>query len=103
FRRYPQVDVLLQVPGGQTVRRVSPFVFVGNNRYALHLIAMGTRLHLDRGELCAYVAHRPGRFGLLRLLVLALFRRLKQAKDFDSFALPELTVNTAKRRLAVSI
>jgi diacylglycerol kinase family enzyme len=106
FRRYPQVEVTLEVaPGaaGRTVHRVTPFVFVGNNRYALHLMALGTRRRLDRGELCAYVAHRPGRFGLVRLLVMALFRRLKHAKDFDSFALQELTVSTPKRRLVVSI
>jgi diacylglycerol kinase family enzyme len=107
IRRYPEFDVTLDLESHgeplETVDRRTPFVFVGNNRYALHLFALGGRKRLDRGELCVYVAHRPGRFGTIKLLILALFRRLKQAQDFNAYVLPRVVVNTPKRRIAVAI
>lgn len=104
LRRYPEVDVSLELPGApEPLHRRTPFVFVGNNRYALHLFALGGRTRLDAGELCVYLAHRPGRFGTLKLLLLALFRRLKQARDFNAFLLKEVVVGTPKRRLAVAL
>lgn len=105
IRRYPEFDVTLQfeTPSQELLHRRTPFVFVGNNRYALHLFALGGRKRLDGGELCVYVTHRPGRFGTIKLLFLALFRRLKQAKDFNAYSLPNVTVTTPKRRVAVAV
>jgi diacylglycerol kinase family enzyme len=105
-RRYPELDVSLRLGTGESaavVHRCTPFVFVGNNRYALHLFALGGRTRLDAGELSVYVAHRPGRFGTVKLILLALFRRLKQARDFNAFLLKEVVVDTPKRRLPVAL
>jgi diacylglycerol kinase family enzyme len=40
---------------------------------------------------------------MVRLLFLALFRRLRQARDFNAYLLPQLTVDTRKHRVAVSL
>ncbi len=102
LRRFAQLDVSIQF-GGQRIHLRTPFVFVGNNCYTLDLLSMGERPHLDRGELCVYLAHRPGRFGLLRLLVLALFRRLRHARDFEELKVTEVTIDTRRKLLPVAI
>src|SRR5688572_7719683 len=71
FRRYPLVRVVLET-GEQRVPRTTPFVFVGNNRYAVDGLTLGTRGRLDEGLLSVYFTNRTGRLGLLRLAVRAL-------------------------------
>jgi diacylglycerol kinase family enzyme len=102
FRRFPLVRVRLGVQGG-TALRTSPFVFVGNNTYELHLLNIGRRLRLDTGQLTLYVANRTGRLGILRLALRALLGRLEQARDFDCIHVPELRVESRKRRLLIAI
>jgi diacylglycerol kinase family enzyme len=101
FRRYPILRVVLDL-GGKAIPRVTPFVFVGNNRYEMNLLAAGSRETLDRGELSLYFAHRTGRFGLLRLALRGLFGRLDQAKDFDAMTLPAFTIETKKKTLKIA-
>lgn len=100
FRRFPTVRVLLRIP--DAVPRVTPFVFVGNNRYDMKLLGGKSRESLDRGELCLCVANRTGRLGILRLGLRALIGRLEQARDFDAVCLPELWVETSKQTVSVS-
>ena len=102
FRRYPLLRVVLDV-GEKVMPRVTPFVFVGNNRYEMNLLAAGARGCLDRGELSLYFAHRTGRFGLLRIALRGLLGRLDQAKDFEAMCLPAFAVETPKKTLKVAI
>jgi diacylglycerol kinase family enzyme len=102
FRRFPQVEVHLTF-GGETVTRKTPFVFIGNNEYQMHLLSLGGRMALDTGRLSVYVANRTGRFGLLRLAMRALFGRLRQAADFDLLSATDFVVDTRKRRLHVAL
>jgi diacylglycerol kinase family enzyme len=46
---------------------VTPFLFVGNNRYDGGLLAERHRAALDRGELRVYVARRAGRLAFVRV------------------------------------
>jgi len=102
FRRYPLLRVALEVEG-ETHPRVTPFVFVGNNRYEMNLMAAGARGCLDRGELSLYFAHRTGRFGLLWLALRGLFGRLDQAKDFEAMCLPAFAIETPKKTLKIAV
>jgi len=102
FRRYPLLRVALEVEG-ETHPRVTPFVFVGNNRYEMNLMAAGARGCLDRGELSLYFAHRTGRFGLLWLALRGLFGRLDQAKDFEAVCLPAFAIETPKKTLKIAV
>lgn len=100
-RRYPVLKVHVDVDGQTLVRR-TPFVFVGNNEYTMEGFEIGARAALDRGNLSLYLTQRMGRFGLLRLAVLALFKRLDQARDFDVLTAREFTVRTGHKQLRVA-
>jgi diacylglycerol kinase family enzyme len=102
FRRYPVIEVILNTPE-LAMRRTTPFVFVGNNRYRFDLLSPGGRPALDRGELGVYLANRTGRFGLLRMAVRALLGRLEQARDFDALTSAELEVATRKKTLRIAL
>ena len=55
------------------------------------------------GELWLYVLRDCGRFGLLRLGVRALLGRLRQSRDFEALALPELLVEDRRAELTVAV
>jgi diacylglycerol kinase family enzyme len=100
-RRYPVFTVHVDVEGKTLVRR-TPFVFIGNNEYTMEGFEIGGRAAMDRGSLSLYLTHRMGRFGLLQLAVMALFRRLQQARDFDMLTAGEFVVRTGHKRLRVA-
>ena len=100
-RRYPVLDVTIELDG-QTLARRTPFVFIGNNAYTMEGFEIGERRALDQGLLSLYLTHRMGRFGLLQLAVRALLHRLQQARDFDIVAAQQFTVHTHHRHLRVA-
>lgn len=102
FRRYPLLKVVLDT-GDLAFQRTTPFVFVGNNRYDMNLLAPNGRACLDGAELCVYLTHRTGRFGLLRIALRGLFGRLDQAQDFEALALPQVAVDTPKKTLRTAL
>jgi diacylglycerol kinase family enzyme len=98
FRRYPFLDVRLEIDGRKLVRK-TPFVFIGNNEYEMESYAtVGSRSSLDRGLLSLYVAHRTGRLGLLRLAWSALLGSLRRQHDFDALCTQEIWIETPHRR-----
>jgi len=101
LRRYPFLDVRLQVDG-KDFHRKTPFVFIGNNEYTMEGFDIGRRYQLDRKHLSVYIAHRTGRWGLFRLALRALFGRLKNEKDFMAMQTSELTIETKHKRLRVA-
>ncbi len=101
FRRFPLLHVALHAEG-QMVALTTPFVFVGNNRYEMSLLTLGTRASLQGGKLSVYVPRDGGRTGLLRLALRALIGRLDQERDFHSATLRELEIRTRRSSLRVS-
>jgi diacylglycerol kinase family enzyme len=85
----------------QLVRRTA-FLFVGNNQYEIAGFNLGARSCIDRGTLGLYLTHRTGRLRLIGLALHALFARVDQAKDFDSFCVLEATIEARRPRLLVS-
>jgi diacylglycerol kinase family enzyme len=81
----------------------TPFVFIGNNEYEMEGFNIGRRARLDAGVLSLYVTRRVGRLGLLRLALRALFKRLRQAKDFVAMRTSEVWVETRRKRIRVAI
>ncbi len=102
FRRFPLLDVTLQVEN-RAVAMSTPFVFVGNNRYEMSLLSLGTRTRLQGGELSIYLPRNGGRIGLLRLAFRALLGRLKQDRDFHSALVQEVEIRTRRRSVRVSL
>jgi YegS/Rv2252/BmrU family lipid kinase len=101
FRRYPFLDVQLRV-NGELLDRLTPFVFVGNNEYAMDLFNVGLRDRLDRGVLSIYITHRTSRLKLISLALRAVFGRLRDDKDFLALASNEVKIQTRRRRLRVA-
>ncbi len=101
FRRFPLLHVALYAEG-QVVALTTPFVFVGNNRYEMSLLTLGTRASLQGGELSVYVPRDGERTGLLRLALRALLGRLDQEREFHSTTLRELEIRTRRSSLRVS-
>jgi diacylglycerol kinase family enzyme len=101
-RRFRLTRVRLE-QGGQTVVRTTPFVFVGNNEYSMHLFALGERARLDAGTLSLYTARTRNRWGLLGLALAALFDRLDQHDDFERSDVPEAWIETARRVVRVAV
>ncbi|MFN2578832.1 MAG: diacylglycerol kinase family protein [Pyrinomonadaceae bacterium] len=102
FRRYPFLDVRLQVDGRKLDRR-TPFVFIGNNEYAMERFEIGLRDCLDGGQLSLYITHRTGRLGLLKLALRALLGRLREDKDFLALRTDEAKIETRHMRLRVAL
>lgn len=81
----------------------APFVFVGNNDYAMQGFDIGTRERLDAGILSVYTTRRGTAGGLVTLALRALLGRLRQADDFMEAGVRFLRVDSRRRRLLVAI
>jgi diacylglycerol kinase family enzyme len=95
-------DVRLDVDG-ETLRRRTPFVFIGNNRYTLQGFAAGSRPRLDEGVLSVYVLRPQTLFGFLRLALRALLGRVSPDEDFEAFTAGELRVESSRARVEVAL
>jgi diacylglycerol kinase family enzyme len=101
FRHWPLLRVRLEVDG-KAVRRLTPFVFVGNNRYEIEGLRMGSRDRLDAGELCLCSARRMSRLALVRMATRGLLGGLRHSGDLDVNCARELWVNT-RRKIDVAL
>ena len=101
FRRYPFLDVRLRV-NDQFLDRTTPFVFIGNNEYAMDSFNIGLRNRLDRGVLSIYITHRTSRWGLIKLALRAVLGRLRDDKDFLAICSNEVKIETPHNRLRVA-
>jgi diacylglycerol kinase family enzyme len=101
FRRYPFLDVQLRV-NGELLNRFTPFVFVGNNEYAMDLFNIGLRDRLDRGVLSIYITHGTSRLKLIALALRAVTGRLRDDKDFLALSSSEVKIQTRRKRLRVA-
>jgi diacylglycerol kinase family enzyme len=97
LRRYPFLDVHLNAEGKKFNRR-TPFVFIGNNEYAMESFKIGGRDRLNAGQLSLYMTHRTGRLGLLWLGLRGVFGRLRNDKDFLAMCTTEVTIETRRKR-----
>lgn len=97
--RLPRVRLRLQAEGREAPV-VTPFLFVGNNRYEPGLFAERRREALDRGELRVYVARFAGRRAFLRI---ALRWLLGRGRDEDVAELSTRTVRVDSHRRALDV
>ena len=102
LRRFPFLDVHVKSEGKAASYR-APVVFVGNNRYELHGMAIGERHCLDAGHLSVDIVSATSRMELLALAARALLGRLGEATDFISFQATEVVVQTRRTSAVVAI
>ena len=101
LRWYPFLDVQMRV-NGELLDRLTPFVFVGNNEYAMDLFNVGLRERLDRGVLSIYITHRASRLKLISLALRAVVGRLRDDEDFLALSSSEVKIQTGRKRLRVA-
>jgi diacylglycerol kinase family enzyme len=89
--------------GEAAIRRRTPLVFVGNNRYEFDLFTVGTRNCLCAGELGLYIANIQSRWGIIRLAIRGALGRLKQSRDFELSCQTEFWIESRKRALRVAV
>ena len=101
IRRFPFLDLRIEVEG-KTLKRETPFLFVGNNEYELTGFRIGARRRLDTGKLGLYLTHRVGRWGLIRVAFRALLGHLSQEKDFEAYLVDEAFVEAHHHLILVA-
>ena len=101
LRRFPFLDVRLNVAGNELQRR-TPFVFVGNNEYAMKSFNIGIRERLNAGQLSLYMINRTSRWGLARLALRALLGRIRADKDFLALTTEEVWIATRHKTVRVA-
>ena len=97
LRRHRGMRVTIEIGGRETVWR-TPFVFVGNNQYAVEGIRLGERRRLDQALLYVYAAPRVRARELPKLLMKALLGRVRHSGEFEIVSAAELRVGTAGGR-----
>ncbi len=97
LRHYRGVLVRVTAGGRQSVWR-TPFVFVGNNEYAIEGFRLGGRTRLDGGRLVAYLAPRMRARDLPMMLARALLGRARPSGAFEIVSAPEMWVDTPRAR-----
>lgn len=81
----------------------TPLVFIGNNLYNTSLPNPGRRCAIDKGELCLCIARHRSRFAVVRMFVRALRGRLREDRDFEMRAVPEVEIRSHRQNLSVTL
>lgn len=102
LRRRPFLGVRIRT-ADETVVRLTPFVFVGNNEYRMVGLRAASRESLSGGQLALYVMHASRRRSLLLLAWEVLWRGVDQVRELELFLVSEATVETRRRHLQVSL
>jgi diacylglycerol kinase family enzyme len=95
LRRYRGVKVSLDIDGRQRTWR-TPFVFVGNNAYAIDGIGLGARARLDEGRLFVYLTPRLRARDLPLLFAKALVGRAGESGEFEIVPACEMWVHRSR-------
>jgi diacylglycerol kinase family enzyme len=102
FRRFPTLRVHVSGDDGE-LRLETPFVFVGNNVYGGEGVGALERKRLDSGRLGVLTAEATTRSEALRIALLAALGRLDTASGVWRGEPAELTVETDRSSLLVSL
>lgn len=101
FRRFLFLRVRIHLDG-EILDRRTPLVFIGNNRYDLEGLRLGSRDRLDEGRLSVYIIRRTGRLGLIALAVQLLLGRVRQSREFESLQAIRIEITTRRRSIRVA-
>lgn len=80
----------------------TPFVFIGNNHYAIDNFGVTDRSQLDEGILTVYVAATGSRSELFKVGIRALFGQAENSEKFKEFHPKTVIIKTKKSAISVS-
>lgn len=101
LRRYSRLRVRLHMDEAEALARVTPFLFVGNNRYEISGLEIGKRTRLDAGRLWVCAAPRAGRRNLVGMALRAFMGRVTD-HELNAIEVEEIWVQTGTRWVNVS-
>ena len=101
LRRYSRLRVRVHMDEAEALARVTPFLFVGNNKYEVAGLEIGRRTSLDSGRLWVCTAPQAGRQNLVRMALRALTGRVTD-HELNAFESEEIWVETGTPRINVS-
>jgi diacylglycerol kinase family enzyme len=100
-RRYLRLRMRAHMDQAQALEKVTPFLFVGNNRYRTSGPQIGTRVALDSGRLWVCVAPTSGRRHIVRTAFKTLLRR-ETDEDLNAFEAEDIWIDPGTARVGVS-
>jgi diacylglycerol kinase family enzyme len=100
--RWPLMRVRLTV-GGQSIRRLTPVVFVALSEYQIRALGLDDYSCGCRDQLNIFLAAKTNRRGMVWVMIKGLFRLLRPRKDFEvvTAASAELAVRGRTVRVGV--
>lgn len=81
---------------------VTPFVFIGNNRYSFSALKGISRSSLNEGVISVFVAKTHSRLKLFQILLMAVVGKSATTNDFKQQHTQALTIHTSRAELSVS-
>jgi diacylglycerol kinase family enzyme len=102
WRQYRRITVTIEGRGYRLNVR-TPFVFVGNNEYAVDGGRIDSRPSLTGGRLQLCIAPNAERRHMTAIVLAAIAGRLAVGESFDTVSATELTIATRSRRAGVSL
>jgi diacylglycerol kinase family enzyme len=100
-RRYFRLRIKLHLDQAEALERLTPFLFVGNNRYETSGLDIGRRLKLDSGRLWVCTAPKTGRKNIWRAALCTLVGHPTD-QDLNAFEVEEIWVDPGTARVNVS-
>ncbi len=82
---------------------VTPFVFVGNNKYDIEKLGLFKRHHLTKGKLCLYILKSHSLISLVWLVLRSLFGRSLREHELEAIECKSVEVNASKSKLSVAL
>jgi len=101
IKRFRRLHVEIKLTDGNTIRRRTSLLFVGNNSYITSGAKIGSRPSLKAGTLSVTVATSQSRWGLIRSFV-AMMTGKDNLADVIQFEATSLTVTSKKKLLGVA-
>ena len=101
LRRYSRLRVRLHMSEAEALARMTPFVFVGNNKYEVAGLEIGRRISLTSGRLWVCTAPRAARRNLIGMAWRTLTGRASD-HELNATEVEEFLVEPATPRINVS-
>jgi diacylglycerol kinase family enzyme len=102
LRRYSRLRVKLHLSEAEALARLTPFLFVGNNKYEVAGLEIGRRLSLTSGQLWVCTAPRPARRHLIGMAWRTLTGHVSD-HELNAIEVEEIWVDAATPRISVSM
>ncbi len=98
---FPMIYIEVE-SNGKIIKKKTPFVFIGNNKYEFNLLRIGTRKSLNDGLLHIYYSKCKYRFCLLKITLQTIFNSQQSSEYIISNSVNEFTIYSKKKHLTVA-